>query len=78
MKNKSITPRDRNWFLVFIAALLIILGAALVLIAATNIDSLGWWALLIGLSGLATIAAAVTSIVKNDPSLILLSLILPG
>ncbi len=53
-------------------------GLALVVLAIANIANFGWWSLFIGLSGATTIGAAVTSIVRNDPSWILLDLILPG
>lgn len=54
------------------------LGVVLVAVAVMNVTTFGWWSLLIGLSGLTTIAAAVMSIIKNDPSWILLDLIIPG
>jgi len=78
MKNKKVTTKPRNWFLVFIASILIVLGAALVALSIVNVASFGWWSVLMGLGGLMTIAAAVLSIVKNDPSWILLDLIIPG
>jgi len=78
MKNNKTIAETRNWPLVLIASVLIILGLALALVAVTNISSFGWVSLFIGLSGLTTIAAAVVSILKNDPSWILLDLIIPG
>lgn len=78
MKNKKVTTKPRNWFLVFIASILIVLGAALVALSIVNVASFGGWSVLMGLGGLMTIAAAVLSIVKNDPSWILLDLIIPG
>ena len=78
MKNKTSAAQKRNWFLVFIASVLFLLGCALVVLAIVGIASLGWWSVLIGLSGLTTIFAATMSIVKNDPSWILLDLIIPG
>lgn len=68
----------RNWSLVSICIILIVLGRALVVLAVMNIALFGWWSLLIGASGATTVAAAIMSIVKNDPSWILLDLILPG
>lgn len=76
--NKKVPTQQRNWFLVFIASLLMLLGLALVMLAATNVAEFGWWSLLIGLSGITTIGAAIMSIIKNDPSWILLDLIIPG
>jgi len=76
MKNKVRT--QRNWAIVVIASLLIVIGNVAFLLAVTNIGVLGWWSLLMGFSGLTTIAAAIMSIVKNDASWILLDLLLPG
>ena len=76
MKNKVRT--QRNWAIVVIASLLIVIGGVVFLLAVTNIGVLGWWSLLMGFSGLTTIAASIMSIVKNDASWILLDLLLPG
>ncbi len=78
MKNNKTTVKPRNWFLIFIASILLVLGLAIVVAAIMNFTTFGWWSLLIGLSGLTTIVAAVMSIIKNDPSWILLDLIIPG
>lgn len=73
---KDKTPRKpRNWLLVGIASILLVLGLILVVIAIANISTFGWWSLLIGCAGLTTFVAALMSIVKNDPSWILLNLI---
>ena len=77
MKEKT-PAKERNWALVLIASILIILGSAIVLLAVTNIATFGWWSLLIGLGGLTTITAAIMFIITNDPTWILLDLILPG
>lgn len=78
MKRKKVATRERDWFLVFIASILLILGLSLVALSLANVSLFGWWSLVIGLGGLTTVAAAIMSIVKNDPSWILLDLILPG
>ena len=78
MINKKLVSKSRNWVLVFVSTILIILGLTLVILAVMSAANLGWWSLLIGASGLTTVAAAVMSIVKNDPSWILLDLIIPG
>jgi len=78
MVNKKSVSKSRNWVLVFVSTILIILGLTLVILAVMSARSLGWWSLLIGVSGLTTVAAAVMSIVKNDPAWILLDLIIPG
>lgn len=77
MKKKA-SATERNWALVFIASILIVLGSALILLAVINISNFGWWSLVIGVGGLTTVAAAIMSIIKNDPSWILLDLIIPG
>ncbi len=77
MKRKNVVEQERNWLLVFIASMLIILGLVLVAVSAMNAHIFGWWSLLIGLYGLATIASATMSIVKNDPRWIMLDLIMP-
>lgn len=76
-KNKTVV-RPTNWFLVFIASILLVLGVVLIVAAVMNVTTFGWWSLLIGLGGLTTIVAAVMSIIKNDPSWILLDLVIPG
>ncbi len=78
MKNKKAIPQQRSWMLIVVSLILIQFGLALVVLAVANISNFGWWSLFIGLSGATTIGAAVTSIVRNDPSWILLDLILPG
>ena len=78
MKNTQNTTKTRDWLLVFVASMLLVLGLVLVIVAAMNVATFGWWSLLVGLSGLTTVATAIMSILKNDPSWILLDLILPG
>lgn len=78
MKTKKTAATERNWFLVFIASLLMVIGVTMVLIATTDIAQLGWWNLLIGLSGLTIVYTAIMSIVKNDPAWILLGLLMPN
>ncbi len=77
MKNRKKT-QERNWFLVFIALILLILGLALIILAMSNINSFGWMSLVIGISGLTIVSAATASIVTNDPSWIMLDLFIPG
>jgi len=69
---------ERNWALVVVASILIIIGLALLVLAIINVGTFGWWSLALILGALTTIAAAVMSIVKNDPVWILLDLIIPG
>jgi len=78
MKSKKKVVIERNWALVVVASILISIGLALLVLAILNIATFGWWSLALGLGALTTIAAAVMSIVKNDPVWILLDLIIPG
>lgn len=78
MKNKKTAAREINWTLVFISSVLIIFGLVLAVLSIRYAHDFGWWSLLIGSSGLTTVAAAVMSIIKNDPSWILMDLIIPG
>ena len=77
MKHKRTPNKGRNWALVFVASVLILLGLALMVLAITNTRSFGWWSLLIGVAGLATFSTSTMAIVKNDPTWILLDLIIP-
>jgi len=78
MKKDKITNTNRNWALVFISSVLLLIGVALLAFAVINITSIGWLSLLAGLTGATTIFASIMSIVKNDASWILLGLIIPG
>lgn len=77
MKIKKKVNKDRNWVLVFISSILILLGLVLLVLAIVNIANFGWLSLLIGLIGFAECGAATMSIIKNDPTWILLDLIIP-
>ena len=77
MKSK-IEVVERNWALVAVASILMIISLVILVLAILNIATFGWWSLALGLGALTTIAAAVMSIVKNDPVWILLDLIIPG
>ena len=78
MKSKKKVVIERNWALVVVASILISIGLALLVLAIINIATFGWWSLALGVGALTTIAAAVMSILKNDPVWILLDLIIPG
>jgi len=78
MTNKKRVTKERNWVLVVVSSILILIGIALVLLAIMYGFQLGWWGLLVGISGVSTIFLSVMSIIKNDPSWILLGLIIPG
>lgn len=72
---KSTKPRD--WTVVFIGSLLILMGLAMVCIAVFFAKELGWWSAIIGIGGLSSVGFATMAIVKNDPSWILIDLLLP-
>ncbi|MGV9001507.1 MAG: hypothetical protein ACOH18_00935 [Candidatus Saccharimonadaceae bacterium] len=78
MRKNTKVVEKRNWLLVFISIILILIGGALVVLAVANIGLFGWWSIPVGVGGLITITAAILSIVKNDPSFILLDLLLQG
>ena len=73
-KNKT-TAQHRSWGLIVISSLIIIGGLTLVTLSIVYIGTFGWWSLLIGVNGLISIFMATMSIVKNDPSWILIDLI---
>lgn len=78
MKKSSKISTTRSTALITISSLQIIFGLTLIFLSIANIETFGWWSLLVGLSGLSAVGTAVMSIVLNDPSWILLDLILPG
>lgn len=78
--NRNIHKRSspRNWVLVLLSSIIFLLGSTLVVLAALNVPSFGWWSLALGLSGFGTMGAAIMSIITNDPAWIFLDLILPN
>ena len=74
-QKKKATAQQRSWGLILISSLIIISGLTLVALSVIYIGTFGWWSLLIGVSGLSSICLATMSIVKNDPSWILLDII---
>lgn len=77
MKKKTNAYAAGNWLLIIISSILILIGLALLLLATIYVANFGWWSLLIGSTGLTTTGCAVMSIVENNPSWIMLDLILP-
>ena len=75
---KKTSPEPRNWGLVVIALIYLVIGLALIAAAIVFMPVFGWFSLLIGLAGATPVVASIISIVKNDPSWILLDLIIPG
>lgn len=78
MTDTKNVSKKRNWVLVLVSSILLLAGCALLLLSVLYVSRFGVWSLVIGLSGLTTIGAATMSIIKNDPSWILLDLLLPG
>lgn len=74
-QKKKTTAQHRSWGLIVISSLIIIGGLTLVTLSIVYIGTFGWWSLLIGVNGLISIFMATMSIVKNDPSWILIDLI---
>ena len=74
-QKKKTTAQHRSWGLIIISSLIIIGGLTLVTLSIVYIGTFGWWSLLIGVSGLISIFMATMSIVKNDPSWILIDII---
>jgi len=74
---KSAAKTSRNWALVIFSSLLIVMGVVLIVIAAVYYKELGWWGLFVGFIGISTTTMAILSIIRNDPSLVLLNLLLP-
>ncbi len=74
-QKKKTTAQHRSWGLIIISSLIIIGGLTLVILSIVYIGTFGWWSLLIVVSGLISIFMATMSIVKNDPSWILLDII---
>lgn len=77
MKKDKLIHKSRNWALVFISLILILLGLVLAVVSIAYMNVFGWSSILIGITGIATVGAAVMAIIKNDPSWILLDLIFP-
>lgn len=77
MKKTKLVHKDRNWALVFISLILILLGLVLTIVSIAYMNVFGWSSILIGITGGATVGASVMAIIQNDPSWILLDLIFP-
>lgn len=75
--SKQIPPKERNWLLVVVASFLILFGLAVAVLSVIYFESLGWLAMGGVAGGLSTTGFSVTAIIRNDPSWILLDLILP-
>ena len=69
---------SRNWALVVIALIMIIINLILLAIAVLYWSVLGWWAPALVGGAITSLFLSVEAIRKNDPTWLLLDLILPG
>lgn len=75
---KKTQSKERNWLLVTIASIVILLDIVLLVIAATNMSTLGWWSLAITIGAISSLYLSVVAIKTNNPAWLLLDLILPN
>jgi hypothetical protein len=75
---KKVEPQDRNWALVTVASLMIVFNLVLLVVVSLYWSVFGWWSLVAIIAAVASIYLAVTAIRTNDPTWILLDLVLPG
>ena len=79
VKNKKKEQKiERNWALVVIASIMIIINLALLVIASMYWSALGWWAPVIVVGAIVSIYLSIEAIRTNDPTWLLLDLILPS
>ena len=72
-------PKEPNWLLRVIASLIILLNIALLVVAISNYQSLGWlWTTVLCTAGVSSIALSIEAIRTNEPAWLLLDLILPN
>lgn len=76
MKKKE--KHGRNWALVVVASIVITLNTGLLIAVSLSTATLGWWALVIVIGAISSIWLSVTAIKKNDPTWLLLDMILPN
>ncbi len=62
----------------FVAAIILVIGVALMVIAVTNAVALGWYALLVFVSGLTSAGFAVVALRTGKPEWILLDMLFPS
>lgn len=76
-KHKA-TKNPRNWMLVLVAVIMIILSLTIVVLGVILIPQLSWFAAVPIVGGLSSTGLAVMAIIENNPAWLLLDLILPG
>ena len=75
---QELKNQPRNWMLVLVAVIMIILSLTIIVLGLALMPQLGWFAAVPIVGGLSSTGLAVTAIIKNDPAWLLLDLILPG
>ena len=75
---KKVEPQDRNWALVTVASLMIVFNLVLLVVVGLYWPVFGWWSLVVVIGAVVSIYFAVRAIKTNDPTWILLDLILPS
>ena len=74
---KKVQTVQRNWALVIIASMMIILNVVLLAAVVFYWSAFGWWSLIAVVGAVASIYLSVEAIRTNDPTWLLLDLILP-
>ena len=74
---KKVRTVERNWALVVIASIMILLNLILLVAAVLYWATFGWWSLIAGIGAATSIYLSVEAIRTNDPTWLLLDLILP-
>lgn len=75
---KALKKQPRNWMLVLVAVIMIILSLTITVLGLMLIPQIGWFAAVPIVGGISSTGLAVTAIIENDPAWLLLDLILPG
>ena len=70
--------KSRNWALVVFASIVIVLNIAVGGFSIAYVSVLGWWAALFIFGAISSIVLGLVAIKKNDPTWLLLDLILPN
>ena len=75
---KRTKNKERNWLLVVVASVVILCDTALLVVAAINTSTLGWWALGIAVGAILSLYLSIVAIKTNNPAWLLLDFILPN
>lgn len=66
-----------NWPLVGVAVVMMLCGLCLAVVPLFYLAMFGWWALVLIASGVSTVLFCIEALRENDPSWLMLDLILP-